>query len=380
MPRPPLPIGAWGKISRSQAEPGKHRARARFRDHDGVTRLVEAWGKSGAAAERALITALTERKKHTGADITSESRLGDVAELWFKTEVEPDKKKAPNTIQRYGDLVDKKIVPGIGKLKLRECSPTRLTAFLRKETEESGPSSARLCRTVLTSILAYAVLSDALLVNPMREVGAIEVRSKKVESLSVEQVRKLRKDLKSDKKANRADLPDLVDFMLGTGCRIGEALAVRWSDIDLVARTVTITGTVIRVSGQGVVRQGNTKGKSERIMKVPTFIPEMLERRRIEGPHPGEYGVVFPSAAGGLREVTTVEWQWRQFKGRHSQWSWVHPHVFRKTAATVVAGAMGSKVAADLLGHANVPTTEGHYAKKERVVADATAALDELAR
>ncbi|WP_083093467.1 MULTISPECIES: tyrosine-type recombinase/integrase [Rothia] len=32
--------------------------------------------------------------------------------------------------------------------------------------------------------------------------------------------------------------------MLGTGCRISEALGLRWQDIDLIAETVTINGAV----------------------------------------------------------------------------------------------------------------------------------------
>ncbi|MFB9672811.1 tyrosine-type recombinase/integrase [Microlunatus capsulatus] len=38
-----------------------------------------------------------------------------------------------------------------------------------------------------------------------------------------------------------------MSFLLATGLRIGEALAVRWSDIDLEAGTVDIHGTVLRL-------------------------------------------------------------------------------------------------------------------------------------
>lgn len=61
MPRPPLPLGAYGKIKTWQD--GKTwLARAKFRDFDGVVRLVKRTGRTKAAAERALRAALVERQ------------------------------------------------------------------------------------------------------------------------------------------------------------------------------------------------------------------------------------------------------------------------------------------------------------------------------
>jgi integrase len=48
------------------------------------------------------------------------------------------------------------------------------------------------------------------------------------------------------------DLPDLVQFMLGTGVRIGEAAAVRAAVLDLDAGTVLINAIVVRPPGGGL--------------------------------------------------------------------------------------------------------------------------------
>jgi integrase len=47
------------------------------------------------------------------------------------------------------------------------------------------------------------------------------------------------------------DVPALVDFMLGTGLRIGETLAMTWDAIDLRAGIAEVRGTVTRVGGAG---------------------------------------------------------------------------------------------------------------------------------
>lgn len=55
------------------------------------------------------------------------------------------------------------------------------------------------------------------------------------------------------------DVPDLVDWVLATGCRIGEALGLRYGPnvdgeplLDLDANTWEIDATVVRVPKQGL--------------------------------------------------------------------------------------------------------------------------------
>ncbi|WP_425564231.1 hypothetical protein, partial [Oryzihumus leptocrescens] len=43
----------------------------------------------------------------------------------------------------------------------------------------------------------------------------------------------------NDAHAQRKDVPDLVRFLLGTGCRIGEALAVHWRTSTLTVGSFT---------------------------------------------------------------------------------------------------------------------------------------------
>jgi hypothetical protein len=72
MPRPPLPLGTYGKI-KSWQEGGVWLARAKFRDFDGVVRLVKRSGKTKAAAERALRAALVERQAPVKQSIITEA-------------------------------------------------------------------------------------------------------------------------------------------------------------------------------------------------------------------------------------------------------------------------------------------------------------------
>src|SRR5271165_3731958 len=71
--RPPLRIGAHGKITRTYLGGGVWLARCRYRDSDGVTRIVERRGPAdehdqhGKLAEDALIEALMARRPPSDA-------------------------------------------------------------------------------------------------------------------------------------------------------------------------------------------------------------------------------------------------------------------------------------------------------------------------
>ncbi len=56
--------------------------------------------------------------------------------------------------------------------------------------------------------------------------------------------------------------------------------------------------------------------------------------------------------------------------------TWVVPHTFRKSVATVLATAQDSKVAADQLGHAGTAVTEKHYVQRTHEGPDARRTLD----
>lgn len=379
MPRPPLPIGAWGKISRAQVEPGKWVARARFRDVDGVTRKVEAWGRTGAAAERSLVIAMKERAERSNTDFTPESRLGALAEFWYRTKVENSKLSA-NTQVKYRDTVERHIVPGVGGLLLREVNVARMSNFIELKAKDPGPATAKVCKTVLSNILALAAQNNAIATNPMRDVAAVDASEKAapVRALTANEIQKLRAAIAGDKVALRWQMDALVDLMLVTGARIGEVLAIRWEDLDLNEKTLTLCGTVVRDKDRGLLRQGHTKGKRDRVVWLPDVVVTKMERLRTNGLPAGDLNLVFPNASGGLREVSTMEKAWRAFRKRHPGWEWVTFHSFRKTVATTLERAVGVKDAASQLGHTSELVTKRHYVEQSTMAPDHTALLEQL--
>lgn len=147
--------------------------------------------------------------------------------------------------------------------------------------------------------------------------------------------------LAQDKKANDRDLPDLVDFMLATGLRLGEACAVRWCDVDLDRGTVEVIGTVLRISGQGLILKPSPKSEAgERILEPPTWAVAMLHERYVQSWRARTHDVpVFPAPVSGLlRDPANTRRGIREAfaeMGRPGLTS----HVFRKTVASLMDSA-----------------------------------------
>ncbi|WPM94361.1 integrase [Arthrobacter phage Cupello] len=391
MGRPPLPVGTWGAI-RIERIAGGFRARARFRDYDGRTRDVERSGKTKGAARAALTADLTSRTAPAGDEITASSRLQLVAEIW-KAEKWPD--LAENSRKRYRDALEDHILPGLGALTIAECSVTRIDRFLKATAAGTGAPSAKVCRSVLSGVLALAVRHGAAATNPVRDVAGITVTPKEIRALTVEEIQAARSAVRAWQlgtplkegaprrgRPPTQDLLDILDLLLATGARIGELLAVRWQDVDLEAGTLTISGTIISTDEKParLIRQAHPKNStSRRLLLLPSFAIDALMRRRLAVTVANVHDVIFPSTEGTLRDPGSVRKQLTKVLAPAGL-GWVTPHVFRKTVATAIDAAEDLRTAADQLGHAGTDVTRRHYVEQTHIGPDARATLEDLVR
>ena len=154
--------------------------------------------------------------------------------------------------------------------------------------------------------MGLAVRHGAISINPVREVDRIEHNAKKLpRALNADEIRAVRAHLESHELAVKADLPDLVMFMLGTGVRIGEALAVLGHQLDLDTGRVKITSTVVRVKGQGLLSKTTKSKAGQRELVLPLWLLSILRKRaaagliRLDQP-------LFPDSDGGYRDPSNV--------------------------------------------------------------------------
>jgi len=354
----------------------------RFRDFDGITRKVEARAETGAKAERELIARMQDRRTTSTADVHGGMRVSALAAVWWDEFTDLD--RAARTRDRYREALDTYILPGLGNLQVRECTVSALDRFLKAVRTNTGGPTAKLCKTVLSGILGVAARHGALEGNPLRDVAAIPASKTEVRALTVTDVVALRAGLDQYQSAELGprqsrpqDLLDVIDVMLATGSRIGEALALRWSDIDLGDEpSLTISGTIVTVKGKGLVLQDHPKSSGSRqTFRLPQFAVNMLLRRQVQQLEANPYDVIFPSAVGTLRDPGNFRKQWRKARAAIG-FEWVSPHTFRKSVGTVLANTEGLAAAQRQLGHSSDRVTSKHYIERAHMAPDMSDILE----
>src|SRR3954453_20073172 len=341
--RPPLPIGSWGLIRTypigedSNGKPLRHRALARYRDFDGVTRLVQASGRTATQASQNLRMQLQGRAlAGRRGRLTGMHRFSDAAELWLSKidDQVADGRRSPGTVETYRRQLKNHILPAMGELRLGEATTPLVDNVVRSIKKKVSASTAKSCRSVISGVMGQAVRHGAVMANPVREGERIEATPKREpRALTMAERVELLKRLQEDERARRRDLPDLVFFMLATGVRIGEALAIVWSDVDFRAGAVRITSTLIRVRGEGLLRKGTKSRAGERTLPLPESAVALLRRRFMTGARMEQ--PVLPSVDGGFRDPANVRRELREARGKEAL-AWITSHTFRKTAATIL--------------------------------------------
>jgi integrase len=380
--RPPLRIGERGTINRTKLSNGAWLARCRYRDIDGVTRIVERRGRvdefdqHGKLAEDALIEALTDRRPPAMAEeVTLDTRVSGLIERHLERLAEDG--RSPATISTY-KFAAQKLNKFFGAVRLREATPARIDAAIRSMRAAHGATMARQSKTILRGALQLAVMASVLSANPARDVQPIRsnAQPKGATALTREQLRELLTKLRASAYCQAHDLADPLTLFIATGLRRSELLALRWVDLNAETGTLAVTGRLVRATGQGLNRMDTTKSAAgKRTLPLPQFAVDALKQRHGR-PFIGELAMIFPSTAGTWRDPNNFGKQWRTVREDLGVPD-VTSHSFRKTIATLIDDAgLSPRVGADQLGHSKVSMTQDTYMARGRVHAEIADLLD----
>lgn len=374
MARAPLPLESNGKIRRMTTAAGTPAAIAYYRDIDGKRRRLLRTGETPAKAQAALEKALKERLTPAVDYLTPASSLSDLAVQWIEDLKRT--KKSPSTVRRYQSVVNARLNSLVGAMRISEATVPRLQRIIDLTAQDSE-AQARMLGVVLAGMFDLAVRHGASKDNPAKSVRLPIQEAPDVRAPNDSDVRELRKKLKlyDSTPPKRGDsirnLASIADMMLATGARIGEVLALQWSDFNLEAWTVTIQSTLVSVPGEGLVRRPPKTKSSVRTLTLPQFIRPWISNQ-MQSAH---VAWVFPSANGTPRWPENVRAQWRDALAG-SEVSWIGPHSLRKGVATL----LGTEAAREQLGHASITVTDAHYIEKSTARPDMSDLLETFGR
>lgn len=380
--RPPLRIGHHGKINRTKLSNGAWLARCRYRSTDGVTRIVERRGPAdefdqyGKLAEDTLIEALKDFRPPSVADKTTlDTPLTALIEHHLERLAEDG--RSPATISTY-KFAARKLIKFVGAVRVHEATPARIDAAIRSMRTAHGATMARQAKTILRGALQLAVMASILSANPVRDVQSIKSKAqpKGATALTGEQLRELLAKLGASAYCQDHDLADPITLLIATGLRRSELLALRWVDFDAEARTLAVTGKLVRATGHGLSRIDDTKSAAgKRTLPLPQFAVDALKLRHGR-PFVGELPMIFASTAGTWRDPNNFGKRWRTVRDDLGV-AEITTHSFRKTVATLIDDAgLSPRVGADQLGHSKVSMTQDTYMARGRVHTEVAELLD----
>lgn len=317
---------------------------------------------------------MTTLTASAGVDVKRETRLRDLAERFLQSKAD----RAPRTVDTYRQTVKHLIVDQIGDLSVSEATPDRLQRYLDSVRVKHGPGAAKAARAVLSGMLGLAARSDAIRANPVRELAPIARQRRGAVAVPLGDLPRLLQAVQADARLCELDQAELIVFIAGTGCRVGEACALAWEDVDLEAGTVRIHANVVRAKGAGLIRQEHAKTEAgNRTIALPNSLLSMLVARRVRG-GPNDPGVVFPTVLGKLRDPRNTSRDWAEARDRLG-FPEVTTHSFRKTVATALDKAgLSARDIAEYLGHENPSITQDVYMSRNAGTAAAARAIDEL--
>ena len=364
-------------------DPTIYRATVRYRAANGTTKTAEAWHVHKSKAEARVRANAARYLEEAGRALDPTMTVAELGEAWLSVFAAKGSVR-PQTLGLYASALNDHVAPSLGGWELRELTTGKITAAL-DAMAKTAPSNARFSRVVLKHMIDYAIQHDALEQSPVDKTPTYSSSAASPKALTVDQLMKVRQAVSAWQEARRSGPPrgrntlDVLDFMLGAGCRTGEALAVRWEDVRLGENpTVTFTGTIITPRHKGkVYRQPLPKSKSGfRTVHIPRHVANMLMRRAGEE-DPGELGLVFASRDGGIMSPNNFRRGLRQAL-KEADLEGFYPYLLRKTAATAIARADGMDAAAATLGHSSPSVTAKHYAERNVEAPDVAATVQRL--
>jgi integrase len=348
-----------GKVYELRVALGKDPVTGRYRQKSVTVR------GSRAEAQRALRRLLegVESGQHEVLEGGSRT-FGELLDEWLAHKASAD--RSPTTIARYRSIVEWQLKPAAGTVPIERLETKFFDDLYRSLAAELEPASIRKLHLVARAALDRAVRWGWIQRNPATAAEPPPVRARHVQPPSLDDVRRL------ILVAERED-PLFAVFLrvaAATGARRGELCALRWSDLDFDAGTLTIERSVIVVSGG--VREGPTKTHNRRVIALDEGTLECLrghldDQQKVAagcGSTLAEDAFVFSRRPGGTHPLRPDNCTWTFRRLRHSSGlsGFSLKDATRHLAATeLIAAGVDVRTVAGRLGHSRASTTLDVY-------------------
>ncbi|WP_394175935.1 tyrosine-type recombinase/integrase [Thalassotalea litorea] len=181
---------------------------------------------------------------------------------------------APSSISNYQKKIERYITPKFGKVPVAEIKPLQIQRWLLEDLSHLSNKTVKDLVCFLNQIFLLAILDDAIMVNPLDKLKAGNVL--KLKSVAPEpqpftddEIQKI----VSTPTSRKSEI-NLFHFNCYTGLRLGESMALSWTDIDLAKQTLHVNRSVVNNT-----YKSPKNASSQRTIKLLPQAIAVLERQ-----------------------------------------------------------------------------------------------------
>jgi len=333
----------------------KHRDKWQVLYRDPVTKREVSAGVSKRKPDAVRKRRLLEREIEFGEYIDPELRnttYSEWVDRWMATRTD----LKPKTLVGYESLFRSRILPRFETSRLGWIRTIDVEEWV-SEMDSEGLSSSRIRQAyhLLSSSLKAAARSGVIRTNPAVGVRLPKMEQREMMFLISSEVMSLADEIGDQYRA--------LVYVLGfCGLRVGEAIALRRSSINLMRSELRVTESATDVNGRLIF--GSTKTRQARTVAIPAAVQFELERHLETFTAPAADALVFTSPHGApIRLQNFRRRMWAPAVVRASLPPALRIHDMRHTAASLLINAgVPMKSVQDHLGHSSITVTMDRYA------------------
>lgn len=268
------------------------------------------------------------------------------------------------TVNLYKQNYKKHISPALGRRRVSQIERREIISFLQGKRETGTPTLCNSLLIIITAMLNDAERDEIISRNPAEKIQRFRPEGEKITETRHRALTEQEQAVFMQA-ARGTWYYELFAFMLCTGCRLGEAGALRWGDIDTKQRVIHIRQTLTQnADGQRVIDTPKTAA-GIRDIPLTQAAAEVLEAQkkktgqiyRLDGS-----SLVFQSTTGGFLFSSSICREIEKI-AKAAGVERFTSHAFRDTFATRYIEQGGTpQTLKTILGHSSLAMTMDLYA------------------
>lgn len=339
----------------------RYRVTARITDEEGVSKRLTFYGPTAAQALEKMRNGKAHYRRG-GQTGKARISLATWLDQWSGGPLESSTRKE-TTKDGYRYMAKHLQAHPIAKKELRKIRPSHIQGFLSDMRKTSlSNSTIRHVYATLKVVFNDAITARIIADNPASDVSPPPRGKTAPTFLTSEETKALLDAARPDR------YYVAIRLLAQTGLRRGEALALRWEDIDFAKGTLWARGTLAR-SAEGLYITSPKTRASIRQLYMPQDLVSLLQSHQLaqkaEIAHAGnrylEKGFVFATLTGEPVDPRNLQ-RSVQIAGKRAGLPKVSPHTLRHSAATTMLEAgIPIHVVSRQLGHSSINITVDIY-------------------